>query len=62
MSLETLTAIAIGMLIGFSLGWVTSWRLARKLEHFGVRLSQWDKPFDSQAPEPGRIIRSEFGG
>lgn len=61
MTLETVAAIAFGLLAGFSLGWVTAWRLARKLEHFGVRLSQWDRPFDQQAPEPARIIRSDFG-
>lgn len=60
MKLELVTAIAFGMLAGFCFGWLTSWRLARKLEHHGVKLSAWDRHFDAQAPEPARIIHNEF--
>ena len=34
--------LVMGMFVGIGVGFVTAWRLARKLEHHGVRLSAWD--------------------
>jgi hypothetical protein len=62
MNADTLLVLIFGVVCGFGLGWPTAWRLARKLEHHGVQLSSWDKPFDLQAPEPRKIIHpSKFG-
>ena len=58
MNSDSLLLIAFGLLCGFSLGWVTSWRLARKLEHHGVQLWRWDKPLDLQAA-PDNVARFE---
>lgn len=49
MTLESVLAVIFGIVAGFCLGWVTSWRLARKLEAHGVPLWKWDRPFDAQA-------------
>jgi hypothetical protein len=51
MNSDTLVILMLGMCSGGALGYVTAWRMARKLEAHGVRLSHWDKPFDMQAPE-----------
>lgn len=42
--------IAFGLVAGFSLGWVTCWRFARKLEAHDVVLADWDQFYDAQAP------------
>lgn len=49
MTPESLLVLIFGMVAGFGLGWVTAWRLARKLEAHGVQLWKWDRPFDPQA-------------
>lgn len=49
MNLELFTAVAFGVVLGLGMGWMTAWRLARKLEFHGVRLCAWDRPFDPQA-------------
>lgn len=43
--------LLVGLTTGFGLGYVTSWRLARKLEHHGVVLADWDNHYDAQAPK-----------
>lgn len=37
-----LLLIILGMVIGVAIGHLHSWRLARKLEHFGINLRKWD--------------------
>lgn len=50
MTAETALILLFGMLAGGALGYVTAWRHARKLEHHGVNLADWDQYFDMQAP------------
>ena len=48
-----------GMVAGFSLGYVTAWRFARKLEHHNVELAAWDTHFDAGAgprEQSGKVI------
>lgn len=49
MNANDILLLAFGMLAGFALGYVTSWRFARKLEHHSVRLWAWDQHWDAQA-------------
>lgn len=42
--------IVVGLTGGYCLGWVMCWRHARKLEHHGVNLAEWDEVYDAQAP------------
>ena len=52
MTADALLLIVVGVLAGFSLGYVTAWRFARKLEHHEVVLAEWDHAFDiQQAPQ-----------
>lgn len=52
--------LIFGMLAGGALGYVTTWRFSRKLEHHGVKLADWDQPLDMKAPrEPVRLIHSD---
>jgi hypothetical protein len=46
---EGYVLFAFGLLFGGWLGYVTSWRLARKLEHHRVSLADWDQPLDLKA-------------
>ena len=47
MTADGLLLIIVGVLAGFSLGYVTAWRFARKLERHDVVLAEWDQPFDA---------------
>jgi hypothetical protein len=49
---DTLLVLMFGLLGGGCLGWLSAWRLARKLEAHDVVLAEWDMPFDAQAPKP----------
>lgn len=49
MTPESLLVLLFGLVAGFALGYVTSWRMARKLEAHGVALWRWDRPLDMQA-------------
>ena len=35
--------LVMGAVIGGVVGWLGAWRMARKLEHHGVRLKAWDE-------------------
>lgn len=52
MTAESLLILLFGMLAGGCLGAITTWRFCRKLEAFGVKLWQWQRPFDMKAPMP----------
>lgn len=53
--------LIFGMVTGFALGHLHTWRMARKLEHHGVVLADWDRPFDAQAPQPsGKVVGGRF--
>ena len=54
--------IVFGMIAGFCLGYVTSWRFARKLEHHGVNLAEWDTHFDAQASTVSKKVIGRVGG
>ena len=57
MTAEHALLIAFGMLAGGALGYVTTWRFARRLEHHGVTLIDWDtKQIDYQATRPAKVI------
>jgi len=47
---ESFLVLIFGMVCGGFLGYVSAWRLARKLEHHGVALWKWDEPIDLAAP------------
>ncbi|CAB4187242.1 hypothetical protein UFOVP1601_13 [uncultured Caudovirales phage] len=49
MTADALLLIVAGVAAGFALGYVTAWRLARKLEQHEVVLAEWDRPFDIKA-------------
>lgn len=49
MNADTLLVFVLGMVSGGLLGWCTAWRHALKLEHFGVQLWRWHKPYDMQS-------------
>lgn len=48
--------LTFGLVAGSCLGWLSAWRLARKLEAHGVVLAEWDQMFDAQAPHVGSKI------
>lgn len=57
MTAQDTLLIVFGTIAGFALGYVTAWRFARKLEHHGVELAEWDQPYDAQAtPQRPRRI------
>lgn len=39
-------SVALGMVAGYSLGYIQAWRFAMKLEAHGVRLKHWDRPME----------------
>ena len=39
---EVWVTLVMGMVVGIGAGFATAWRMARKLEHHGVKLSAWD--------------------
>lgn len=39
---EAWVTLVMGAILGIALGFAAAWRLARKLEHHGVRLAAWD--------------------
>jgi hypothetical protein len=49
--------VIFGMLFGGFLGYVTAWRLARKLEHYDVVLADWDQQIDLAAKPPAQIAK-----
>lgn len=50
MTSDSILLIVVGLLFGGWFGHAHAWRMARKLEHHGVRLDKWDEHFDAQAP------------
>ena len=54
---EGYVLFAFGLLFGGWLGYVTAWRLARKLEAHRVSLADWDEPYDLKAE--ARIVSRE---
>jgi hypothetical protein len=46
---EGYVLFAFGLLFGGWLGYVTAWKLARKLEYHRVSLADWDQPLDLKA-------------
>lgn len=47
---EHLISLLLGVAIGSVLGAAVVWRLARKLEFFGIRLRDWDMQDWQQEP------------
>jgi hypothetical protein len=58
MTSDSLLLVLFGLLCGFALGYTTGWRQALKLEHFGVPLWKWNRPFDAQAT-PDNVTKFE---
>jgi membrane-associated phospholipid phosphatase len=57
MTSDYFLAVIVGMLAGGCLGYLATWRFARKLEAHEVVLAEWDRPYDLQAPrEAGKVI------
>lgn len=50
MNADALLILLFGVMLGFSLGYVTAWRFARRLEWCDVKLSKWDQPWDAHTP------------
>lgn len=40
---ESWITLVLGVVVGLVIGWAATWRMARKLEHHGVRLKAWDE-------------------
>ena len=59
MTADSLLLVLFGLVAGFSLGYVTAWRFARKLERHDVVLADWDQPFDAQASRPAHVYNME---
>ena len=51
MTANDMLLVIFGMLFGGFLGYVTAWRLARKLEHYDVVLADWDQQIDLAKPQ-----------
>lgn len=49
MTADGVLLFVVGLVCGLSLGYVTAWRFARKLERHDVVLADWDQPFDIKA-------------
>ena len=57
MTAEHALLIIFGMVAGGAMTAVSVWRFARKLEHHGVKLCDWDTvQIDYQARPPAKVI------
>ncbi len=61
MSSDHLLAMIFGMLVGGCLGYLATWRFARKLEAHEVVLAEWDKAYDLQAPRENAKVIGRLG-
>lgn len=61
MSSDALAGTVLGLVVGYAIGHLTKWKTDRKLEHWGVKLADWDRPIDLKAPRPtpSKIVGSE---
>jgi hypothetical protein len=61
MTANTVLVLLAGLVGGFCLGYLTAWRLARKLEHFGVSAYGWDTVDWQSTPEKPRQFPASLG-
>lgn len=59
---EVWISLGMGIIVGIGAGWAAAWRMARKLERFGVGLADWDRidwrDLDGQAAR-AQVVRED---